>query len=350
MKKRILSISLAVMLVLSMGLIGCTAEYVPEHSLTISSTEGGSVTNPGEPGPYTYDEGEGVNLVAKAWGGWHFVNWEASAGTFGNSTPAQTTFTMPHQDVTVTASFAKDPYFWTDAYVLLNGPATLPPEERNPCVILYIRTDLVMDSVRVDLPDGRSIIVPRDTGVFSPSITAMLAFSTCVSGMPMAGGEYIFTALDEAGEPIPRVRNTDIWVGVEPPDPPTNVRAELTEYGILVSWDQSTIIPGSFEPATYTQLGFYQLWIDRIETGESVYGVCCISSSPYRVPRYKTYFVPGKDNGLSLSEMEDGTYFLAACVHSVAPEGSLGKGFEYNSSDPSQTIIFTIQDGEITIE
>jgi hypothetical protein len=46
------------MLALSVGLIGCGGEEVPEvveHTRTVSSTEGGSVTSPGEPGPYTYD-------------------------------------------------------------------------------------------------------------------------------------------------------------------------------------------------------------------------------------------------------------------------------------------------------
>jgi hypothetical protein len=212
-------------------------------------------------------------------------------------------------------------------------------------------TNIVMGSVRVDLPDGRSIILPPYTDVYSPGVdqTTQLRFATLVPGMPMAGGEYIFTALDAAGEPIPGVRDTDIWVGVEPPDPPTNVRAELTEHGILVSWDESPIVPGSFEPAAEPQLGFYQLTIARIETGESVYGAHHISASPYLIPQDKANFT-GKDRGLSLSEMEDGTYFLWVCVLSIAPEGSLGKRFEYNSSDPGQRITFTIQDGEITIE
>ena len=208
-----------------------------------------------------------------------------------------------------------------------------------------------MDSIRVDLPDGRSIIIPRYTDVFSPGVdwTTLFRFSTCEPGMPIAGGEYIFTGLDVAGEPIPGARNTDIWVGVEPPDPPTNVGADLTKDGILVSWDETPIIPGSFEPAAEPQLGSYQLWINRVETGESVYGANYIFASPHLVPQDKANFIEGKDWGLSLSEMEDGTYSLGACVLSMAPAGSLGKGLEYNSSDIDQRIILTIEDGEITI-
>jgi len=242
-------------------------------------------------------------------------------------------------------------YFQTDAYLGLDGPATLPPEERNPCVILEIMTNMVMDSVRVDLPDGGSVIIPRYTDVFSPGVdwTTLFRFSTCEPGMPIAGGEYVFTGLDVAGEPIPGARGTDIWVGVEPADPPTNVRAQVTQDGLLVSWDESPVIPGSFEPAAQPQLGFYQLWIDRVDTKESVYGANHISASPHLIPQDKADFVEGRHWGLSFSEMEDGTYRTGVSVLSIAPQGSSGRGLEYNSSDLGQAITFTIQDGELTI-
>ena len=243
-------------------------------------------------------------------------------------------------------------YFQADAYLALDGPATLPPEERDPCVILEVNTNMGVNSVRVDLPGGKSIIVSQYTDVFGPGGegTTWLRFLSCEPGMPVAGGEYVFTGLDAAGQPLLGARNTDIWVGVEPPDPPTNVRAELTEDGILVSWDESPTVPGSFEPAATPQLGYYQVGISRIETAESVYGACFISGSPHLIPNDRADFVPGRHSGLSPSEMEDGTYLLDACVLSIAPQGSSGKRFEYNSSDGGQSIVFTIQDGEITIE
>jgi hypothetical protein len=242
-------------------------------------------------------------------------------------------------------------YFQTDACLGLNGPATLPPQERDPCLILDIATNVIMDSVRVDLPGGRSIIIPRYTDVFSPDVdwTTLFRFSTCEPGMPVAGGEYIFTGLDVAGKPVPGARDSDIWLGVEPPDPPTNVRTQVTEDGILVSWDGSPVIKGSFEPAAEPQLGFYQLWIDRVETGETVYGANHISASLHLVPRDKADFVAGEDWGLSLDGMEDGTYRIAASALSIAPAGSSGRGFEYNSFDLGQAITFTIRDGQITI-
>jgi len=75
-----------------------------QYKLTISSTTGGSVTTPGE-GVFTYYVVTRVHLLAEAEAGYQFVEWTAPAGTFGDATAEETTFTMPAQDVTVTAHF-----------------------------------------------------------------------------------------------------------------------------------------------------------------------------------------------------------------------------------------------------
>ena len=80
----------------------------PSYDLTIASTTGGSVTTPGEAGPYTYDEGTVVNLVAEAEEGYHFVNWTGNVGTIANVNSASTTITM-NGDYTITANFAQSP-------------------------------------------------------------------------------------------------------------------------------------------------------------------------------------------------------------------------------------------------
>jgi hypothetical protein len=57
-KNTMISISLAVVLALSAGVVGCTGEYGPEiteSSPTVSTTESGEVTSPGE-GTFTYVE------------------------------------------------------------------------------------------------------------------------------------------------------------------------------------------------------------------------------------------------------------------------------------------------------
>jgi uncharacterized repeat protein (TIGR02543 family) len=79
-----------------------------QYKLTISSTTGGSVIIPCE-GVFTYYAGAQVHLLAEAKAGYQFVDWTASAGDFDDETAKETTFTMPAQSVTVTASFEEVP-------------------------------------------------------------------------------------------------------------------------------------------------------------------------------------------------------------------------------------------------
>jgi hypothetical protein len=76
-----------------------------QYQLTISSTTGGSVNIPGE-GVFPYYAGTQIQLAAEAETGYGFVNWTANPTiTFGDASAAETTFTMPSQDVTVTTHF-----------------------------------------------------------------------------------------------------------------------------------------------------------------------------------------------------------------------------------------------------
>ena len=83
-------------------------EAIPtgQHTLTTSSTAGGSVTTPGE-GTFTRDAGTIVSLVATAATGYHFVNWTGDAGTIANVNAASTTVTM-NDSYSVTAVFEED--------------------------------------------------------------------------------------------------------------------------------------------------------------------------------------------------------------------------------------------------
>ena len=109
MKNRMLSVSLAVALVLSVGLIGCGREEEPEileYNLTISSTGGGSVTTPGE-GTSAFDERTVVNLVAEAEQGYKFVNWSGDVSTVKDLNAAETTISM-HGSYSITANFERE--------------------------------------------------------------------------------------------------------------------------------------------------------------------------------------------------------------------------------------------------
>jgi hypothetical protein len=98
---------------------------IPDHDLTISSTACGYVDTPGE-GIYSYAEDTVVNLVAIPYACCQFVKWTAAPEvTFGNANLAATTFTMPANDVTITAHF-KD--------VCPPTPPAMPP----PCCFCFV--------------------------------------------------------------------------------------------------------------------------------------------------------------------------------------------------------------------
>ena len=62
------------------------------YTLTIISTAGGSVTNPGE-GYFTHDVGTVVNLLAEPEDGCQFVNWTGSVDTIANVNATSTAIT-----------------------------------------------------------------------------------------------------------------------------------------------------------------------------------------------------------------------------------------------------------------
>ncbi|MFO7773727.1 MAG: S8 family serine peptidase, partial [Dehalococcoidia bacterium] len=76
-----------------------------EYDLGVSSTTGGSVTEPGE-GTFTYEEGSVVDLVAVADSGYVFVEWTGDTGTIADVNAASTTITM-NGDYSITATFAE---------------------------------------------------------------------------------------------------------------------------------------------------------------------------------------------------------------------------------------------------
>ena len=78
-------------------------EEVLQHDLTIDSTAGGNVTEPGE-GIFIYDHGTEVALVAVAEEGYYFINWTGNVSTIASATAPTTTITMDG-DYSITANF-----------------------------------------------------------------------------------------------------------------------------------------------------------------------------------------------------------------------------------------------------
>jgi hypothetical protein len=71
------------------GMVSCRSQY----GLNVASTDGGTVTTPGE-GLFSYDEGTVVNLVAVPDAGYKFFNWAGSVDTIADINAAATTITM----------------------------------------------------------------------------------------------------------------------------------------------------------------------------------------------------------------------------------------------------------------
>ena len=86
-------------------------ELAPTYALTMAATPPGSGTATDQTGAGPYQAGAQVSIKAQAAAGYHFVNWTATAGSFGSAGSATTTFTMPAQDVTVTAHFELAPTY-----------------------------------------------------------------------------------------------------------------------------------------------------------------------------------------------------------------------------------------------
>lgn len=108
-------------------LVGCVGTTPVEYYLTMAVMGGGSAIDLTNASPYS--AGTVVSIEAVAAPGYGFRNWTATAGAFGNATAAQTTFTMPFRNATVTANFGLlfrgsgtegDPYQIADWYQLNN--------------------------------------------------------------------------------------------------------------------------------------------------------------------------------------------------------------------------------------
>jgi predicted small secreted protein len=82
---------------------------VPTYELTMAVSPLDSATTTDETNTGPYPEGAIVSIKAVANMGYEFVNWTAPVGVFDDVNTAETTFTMPGQNVTITANFEAVP-------------------------------------------------------------------------------------------------------------------------------------------------------------------------------------------------------------------------------------------------
>ena len=97
--------------------VGCEGEIETYNLIMVANPAGtGNATD--ETGGSPYRRGIDVDIKAVADDCYRFVSWSAPAGIFGNFTSAETTFTMPAQDVTITANFELTPSDHLKFYVV----------------------------------------------------------------------------------------------------------------------------------------------------------------------------------------------------------------------------------------
>jgi len=96
------------------GNYGVVANFaVDTHTLTVTSSPGGSVTGPGE-GAFSYDYGTVVNLMTAAADGYRFAGWSGNgvdAGMVEDATAAVTRITV-RGDCAIRADFVTDDFPW----------------------------------------------------------------------------------------------------------------------------------------------------------------------------------------------------------------------------------------------
>ena len=100
--------SVLLVLVVSIAVVvpGCDGNGGEDtYDLTMAVAPPGSGTANDLTGTSPYAEDTAVNITAAALGSYQFCEWTAPAGTFADPNAATTTFTMPAQNVTVTANF-----------------------------------------------------------------------------------------------------------------------------------------------------------------------------------------------------------------------------------------------------
>ena len=102
------------------GMGGCNG--AASYTLTITSTVGGHVTEPGE-GTFTYNRGAVVNLVAESSEGYGFYKWAGAFSTITDVTAAVTTIIM-NGDYSITANFGEitEIWDWCDLDAIRDNP------------------------------------------------------------------------------------------------------------------------------------------------------------------------------------------------------------------------------------
>jgi hypothetical protein len=158
-------------------------------SLTTSSTEGGSVAEPGE-GTHVYQVNTPVNLAAQANEHYHFVGWTGDVAAIGDPQAASTNITM-YDSYSITANFELDAGWYSLTVASTSGGTVTSP---GPGTFVYEGGDIVDLTAEPD--EGYAFV--KWTGDVD-SITDVDAAQTTIT----MNGSYSVTANFESWHPEP---------------------------------------------------------------------------------------------------------------------------------------------------
>ena len=139
-------------------------ETIPEYTLTISSTAGGSVTSPGE-GTFSYARGAVVSLIAEAEEGYRFINWLGDVGTVALVNARSTTVTITGH-CQVNANFEDDALDPTQWEIQL-GRDNVILVEAQPDRGFYWSYYLFVPARTANDPRNHMLVEPNNTGTRS---------------------------------------------------------------------------------------------------------------------------------------------------------------------------------------
>jgi len=217
---------LLLVIALIVALEGCAAAPT-EYDLSVSSTAGGAVTEPGE-GTFTYSEGRVVILRAEAEHGYRFVNWIGSVDQISDVNATTTTITM-NAHCAVIATFEATPVVRYNLAIsgATGGSVTTPGEG-----VFTYDEGTVVGLVAVPDPGYRFLSWTGDVDAIANPVSAETTITV--------DDNYAISASFEAGYAI-----------------------------------QNTLIEGLSDPAIRTKDEQGQIWFDEFDP---VTGECRLSS------------------------------------------------------------------------
>ncbi len=166
---------LLIVVALVAGILSCNG--VVTYSLTMAENPVGGGTATDETGTSPYARNDVVDIKAVANTGYEFAGWTAPAGSLADEDAEETTFTMPAQNVTVTANFVGPLDHATVYYVNEASPSYIDEE-------VYLEDQFGAFHALVENVEGFAIPAEKmygdeTTPIYNPDHSLTLYYISC---------------------------------------------------------------------------------------------------------------------------------------------------------------------------